>query len=490
VADCDDWTAPEIHDATAIASVADGHVVCVIRKSGQLACREWSPSFAVIAGVDHVRALAIAYQFQAGSPLVCVLAPAARCFHLRDSAASDEDYDVPKIDPAAFAGATQIAVSERDGKFEVDALVGGKVVVADLQGTRTLPLLTDAKQLTAGCVVRATGAIACWGTNAGGVLGQPTTLGRIDVPATPVPGVTNIASVVAGNTETWALTREGHAVHWGVRDDKPELVPAEIHFGDSFDTEPIAQLLIDYGTACARGTLGHVWCELDNYGKRSVAKLPTSGITRMEELLGELRLYHADGTGEYVEYPFGGERDSLEPLRGYDDAIETVQLDSTTCRRFSDGRVTCEHTPMPALTGASVLAGSGHVGCALVAKRVSCWTEGKTNVHAIGTMTEATDLKLGYDFGCAVDGGRVVCWHLDDEKPRVVIESGAESIGLGEGSRARYGEIYTEHIPPMAGNYGCAVMLDHTVQCWGANFFGELLDSSFLSSASPVGIRL
>ena len=487
----------DMHDAIAIAQ--GGRATCVIRKARTLACQFGVGEFMRVKGIEGVRAVALASREIDTQALICVLATTSRCFFL-DMMVADEpviapeasDFNVPKFDPAAIASATQIAVASRGETFELEALVGGQVVIADDQGTRTVPLLSDATHLTAGCAVRKTGAVACWGSNEGGVLARPTTAGRMDVAATPVPGVANVDRVVAGNTETWALTRDGRVLHWGFGHLQRDLTPREIPIGDSFDSEPIADLLVERSALCARGRLGHVWCELDLRLGRSIAKLPTSGVTRMELGWDRLELHHADGSVEFVEDPFGLPPEHLEHFKNPDTAIKTIQLEMSSCRQFADGRVTCEHTPMPQLTGATALAGSGNVGCAIVEKRVMCWTVGKTDVHTLETIRDATDLQLGYDFGCAVDGGSVVCWHLDENRPPVqVIASGAESIGLGEGYRARYAEVTTsDRDPPLSGDYGCAVMLDHTVQCWGANFFGELLDNSLLSSDSPIGIRL
>ena len=57
------------------------------------------------------------------------------------------------------------------------------------------------------CVVRATGAVSCWGANADGQLGN----GTITAALTPVAvtGITTAAQVVGGDSHTCARTRTG-----------------------------------------------------------------------------------------------------------------------------------------------------------------------------------------------------------------------------------------------------------------------------------------
>ncbi|HEX7700922.1 MAG TPA: hypothetical protein VF403_09375, partial [Kofleriaceae bacterium] len=107
----------------------------------------------------------------------------------------------------------------------------------------------------------------------------------------------------------------------------------------------------------------------------------------------------------------------------------------------------------------------------------------------------ATALVMGYDYGCALEHGRVVCWHFTKDsapiQPTQVVASGVVSFGLGGGNRGQWQEAHAvDDGPRPAGEYGCAVMTDHTVQCWGANISGELLDGSFRSTTTPIGVRL
>jgi hypothetical protein len=72
-------------------------------------------------------------------------------------------------------------------------------------------------------------------------------------------------------------------------------------------------------------------------------------------------------------------------------------------------------------------------------------------------------------------------YHDTDES--VPIQVGAIDVELGSESPEGGSS------PVIDGrDYGCAIMIDHTVQCWGSNLFGELGDGSIAESAAPLGV--
>jgi hypothetical protein len=492
----------DVHDAVLIAMA--NRMTCTVRKDGALFCGRRDTAYAKVAGVDHVRALAMAHVVD--DTIICVLANQARCFTVqvyRDSTTVEPVTDrMPVLEPA-FAGATQIAISltgfgePYDLRGEVEALVAGKVVVVDDQQTSTM--IDDAKLLAPGCVVRAKGAVACWGDNRGAVLAQPTTIGRMDVPPTPVPGITNIAAVAAGMTETWALTRDGRALHWGNTGDRVVVrAPSEIKFaGDGFGTEKLVQVVAaPGGIGCARGELGHVWCQFSERRERTIAQLQTTDVTHVAIRSFDVAvLDHADGSQELSQELYGPTIAAVHKITN-DGAVQTVIINDLDleCRRLAGGQVSCGKTAMPQLAGATLLATGMAEACALVEGRVMCWGQ-QLEARAVNGITAATALVMGNDYGCAIENGRVVCWHFTKDnapiQPTQIIASGVLSLSLGGGNRGQWQEAHVvDDGPRPAGEYGCAVMTDHTVQCWGANIAGELLDSSFRSTATPIGIRL
>jgi hypothetical protein len=485
----------DVHDAVLIATAA--RMTCTVRKDGALFCGYPDSAYAKVAGVDHVRALAMARVHD--DTMICVLANHARCFTVQvfsDSTTVEPQTDrMPVLEPA-FAGATQLAIAMTgygepyDLGGEVEGLVAGRVVV--VAGEKTTTMIDDAKLLAPGCVVRAKGAVACWGDNRGGVLAQPTTIGRMDVPPTPVPGITNIAAVAPGMTETWALTRDGRALHWGDTGDHVVVrEPSEIKFG----TEKLVQLVASPGgVGCALGELGHVWCQFSERRERTTAQLETTSVTHVSIRTFDIAvLDHADGSQELSQRLYGEANTAVQPVP-HGGAVQTELINDIECRRFGDGQVSCGKTAMPQLAGATLLATGSGEGCAIVTGRVMCWGR-ELEVRPVDGITAATAVVMGYDYGCALEHGRIVCWHFTKDsaalEPTQIIASGVVSFGLGGGDRGQWREAHSSDDGPRpAGEYGCAVMTDHTVQCWGANIEGELLDSSFRSTTTPIGIRL
>src|SRR5690606_18366594 len=67
------------------------------------------------------------------------------------------------------------------------------------------------------CVLRESGAVACWGKNSDGQLGDG---GRADLPrATPVPGLSTMSEVAAGGNFTCARNNAGQVRCWGNNED-------------------------------------------------------------------------------------------------------------------------------------------------------------------------------------------------------------------------------------------------------------------------------
>ena len=151
-------------------------------------------------------------------------------------------------------------------------------------------------------------------------------------------------------------------------------------------------------------------------------------------------------------------------------------------------------------------SGGGNVGfstCALVSGgSVYCWGSGAVDqlgipslasgqspsVPSQATVTNATSLAVGTGFACAVVAGTVDCWGANGigelgngsqngasaPSPTPVTELGATAIGVAAG-----------------GYFACALLTGNSVRCWGANFAGELGESSLTysyvySPADPV----
>jgi len=88
----------------------------------------------------------------------------------------------------------------------------------------------DARQISAGlhaaCVLRRTGAVACWGWNTDGQVGDGTTTNR-DAPV-PVVDATEETSVFSGYLVTCATRRAAAGRCWGLVDNNSAMTPTGI----------------------------------------------------------------------------------------------------------------------------------------------------------------------------------------------------------------------------------------------------------------------
>ncbi len=161
--------------------------------------------------------------------------------------------------------------------------------------------------------------------------------------------------------------------------------------------------------------------------------------------------------------------------------------DSTTAMQVSN------------VSGAPSMVATGYNACALLGNEtVSCWGDnfggqlGQLSLAnsdvpvAVPDVSNAIQVSLGTDYGCALrNNGTAVCWGSNNtgqlgqgnvggtpyymEPPRPVLNlTGAVAISAG-------------------GQQTCALMKDHTVQCWGDNMFGEL-GTGAMGSPSPVPV--
>jgi alpha-tubulin suppressor-like RCC1 family protein len=150
---------------------------------------------------------------------------------------------------------------------------------------------------------------------------------------------------------------------------------------------------------------------------------------------------------------------------GLNDVVSIAPGDDHTCALTGSGEVWCWGTngygqlgyqgaysnvpiQVPGLSGVTAIATGAHHSCALMSDTtVKCWGQ---NDHG------------------EVGDGTASFWHYTPTD--VVGLTGASQLALGE-------------------RFSCALLLDGTVQCWGANTLGELGNGSFTSSLVPVPVQ-
>ena len=241
---------------------------------------------------------------------------------------------------------------------------------------------------------------------------------------------------------------------------------------------------------------------------------------------GAVRCWGSNGYGELGN---GSIADSLTPvsLSGITTATAITAQAFRTCAlmaagsvecwghndSFVDNRATDTSTPT-AVQGinnaTSIAAGFGHT-CALVAGgHVECWgyngegelgngsTAGpdcggscsETPVTVTG-ITNATAIAAGSDQTCALlAGGGFDCWDYNAfGELGNGSTTGPDSDGICSSTPVAVNGITNATTIAVSIRYGCALLADGTVDCWGEGGTGELGDGSTNSSATPVAVK-
>lgn len=386
-----------------------------------------------------------------------------------------------------------------------DQLGDGTAVGNRLVPSADLPGLSDAVAVAAGdehsCALRASGAIACWGDNWNGQLGDGTTDDR----ATPtaVPGLTDVAALSVGASFTCAVVRGGGSRCWG--SDDSGQIGAEATSATTTTPVPVPGVGGAVGIAsgaehtCAASAAGAVQCwgngaggQLGN-GKTDVSAAPTA--------VGGLQAVRGIGVGAETSCAV--------------EAAGTVRCWGRG--RYGDlGDGTNAPAPRPVpVTGvsdATLLASGGTHHCAVLGsgndlgRMIRCWGSnwagqlgnGGTQAQNVATPVDLTGphaaspggrfaaLTAGNDHTCALsapDGntyGSVWCW------------------GRGGYGQLGNGQIVDASVPQQtdrpaqlmfvasqangptiaAGDqHTCVVSSSQGhVWCWGSNFYGQIGD--------------
>jgi alpha-tubulin suppressor-like RCC1 family protein len=160
--------------------------------------------------------------------------------------------------------------------------------------------------------------------------------------------------------------------------------------------------------------------------------------------------------------------------------------------QVGDGTTNDRSTPVAVLglqTGVKAITAGSYHSCALTAKAgVECWGDdyGLKPVPVSGLPSGVTAIAAGFGHSCALtSAGAVWCWgsngdgQLGDGSPGIRAAP-VSVVGLSSGVTAI----------AAGGEHTCALMASAGVQCWGADFRGELGDgtSTFAARATPVGV--
>ena len=350
--------------------------------------------------------------------------------------------------------------------------------------TSTVPVmaagLAGATAISAGyghtCALVGLAKPKCWGLNDAGQVGDTTGVGRLAPVDVAILG-TGTRAISAGKSHTCAITQSQAVACWGSNGSGESAI--------SFGSLPEPTIAIAAGTqhTCAVGISGAVRCSGSN----------------------------ADG-----QLGVGGSPFRIAPVAvvGLDaSVVQVVAGSSYSCALNAAGGVLCWGgatrvdnsrdplllpAPVPGLSSgvASLAAGSGHACALTIAGGVRCWggngagqlgnglvesTSRAVPVDVIGLGSGVVAITAGGTHTCALTaGGGVKCWG----------SNASGQIGDGTIAPSRTVPVDVVGLPTgvaavsAGGSHTCAITVDGTVRCWGANTWGQLGDGT--TTAKPV----
>lgn len=324
----------------------------------------------------------------------------------------------------ALGDGTTIA---RPAPIDVQGL-GGPVSKIMTSGNHTCALLTS-------------GGVQCWGYNLSGQLGDNTTTNQL-LPVNVVGLASGVVQIALGYSHSCALLNTGGVKCWGAN-----------YYGELGDN-----------TTINRGT------PVDVFGLTAGVQAITAGDLHSCALLsgGGVRCWGYNGYGQLG--------------------------DGSTVNRITPVNVTT------LLSGVSVVTAGGYHTCAVKTNGVvQCWGyngygqlgDGTTTTQVFptnvnGLNSSATNITASYNHTCAIiSTGGVKCWGYNGYGQ---LGNGTETsslvpvdvVGLGalSGAAQTVGVAETASALKLGEYHSCIRTNSSGVKCWGANFSGQLGDSS------------
>jgi alpha-tubulin suppressor-like RCC1 family protein len=342
---------------------------------------------------------------------------------------------------------------------------------------------TDWIQVAAGtthtCGIRAPGRAYCWGSDAGGRLGNSGSNVDSPIPVEVAGGTTNWVRLSAGGTHTCGLRATGRVYCWG--DDSYGQLGNGVG-GDSTTPALVNTTITDFtsvaagdGTTCGRRANGRLYC----WGRDDAGQLgdnPTPLDAQTPKLVGG---GFTDWTGVDVgiTHACGVRANGRLYCWGADTEGELGNGPGSTSNRFTPSLVRGASTDWR-----SVAVGGTHTCARRATGRLYCWGRDdngqlgdgpvlgdRTAPVAVGTATDWTMVDLGRFHTCARKRtGRLWCW-------------GADSNGqLGNGLPLEASAVPAPVVGgdwltvSLGGGHTCARTTTKRLFCWGTDGDGRL----------------
>ena len=397
------------------------------------------------------------------------------------------------------------------GNGVVPPATPGFVVVNPVNAATPQPVtgLTGATALASGryhnCAVKSDGSAVCCGANWSTQMGNDT---YIDA-STPVAiaGLTGVKALSAGEEHSCALKTDGTVACWGLNSNS--------QLGDTTQTDSLAPVAVTGLTSvaaltsggysnCATKTDGKVACWGDGWAGqlgngalyRSAKPVATAGLSGVSKL--DAGGYHACAIKADSSVVCWGDNGNGQLGNGsYEQAA--------TPKPVFAAMVNGVGTPF---TGAvSVSAGDNH-SCA-VKSDGSAWCWGYNDNGQLGNNTGfyqdfTTPVQVaGFD-GLSEAGKAVSITAFNRRTCAIKADTTVACWGYGGYGQLGNNSYSSSNVPVAVRNltndgvltgvtalsvgyyHGCALKADGTVNCWGANYWGNLGNGSYANSNIPV----
>jgi alpha-tubulin suppressor-like RCC1 family protein len=291
------------------------------------------------------------------------------------------------------------------------------------------------------CALLTSGGVECWGFNEEGELGDGNTTNSLS--PRPVKGISTATVVAFGESSGCALLASRAVQCWGANYSGQLGGGATVGF---FSTTPVTVIGISTATAVAVGT------------QDGCAVLASGAV-------------QCWGYNYFGQLGNGSNTDSSIPVN------------------------------VIGISTATAVAVGGHHTCALlVSGAVKCWGDNNygelgngSSAHFSNTpvtvsgISNATAVAAGDYYSCALlASGAVKCWGYNSNGQ---LGDGTGGLDVVSTTPVSVAGISTAVAITVGEIHACAVLQSSSVQCWGANYFGELGDGTTTSSNTPVTVH-
>jgi alpha-tubulin suppressor-like RCC1 family protein len=488
----------------------NGRVICWGKnEEGQLGSRAGQEVVGAIEvpGVEHARAVAVSHTEScarlAGGSVMCW---GGRSYGMAGHQQA----------PHLVAGVDDAVDVTMDAQVCITRAAGNLVCTSGAAETTEMRLPDPADRAinaalggSFGCAVKASGKVACWGSNTSGELGDGTRNEHAD--ARSVLGLDDATQVVASWNHLCARRRNGGVACWGANNE------AQLGLG-SDDIEPpfavpnvsASKIAVGPESSCALVNENVVCWGHDFTQQQYSARSETWTMTGLEGIVDvALGRWHGCAVRKNgLAYCWGNPSNlgaqlpykndpSVRVIANVSDAVAITTGEQHTCVRRRSGRVSCfgqnEHGQLgdgsnrPSIAAievkgitdaAEVSAGERHTCVRRTNGAVVCWganDSGQLGVFdpsgepapsssiplAVASLTTPVKaIAAGWNHTCALSGnGKVTCWG-HQHHGRIVCSHGCQG--------QRFADVpdVTAKTLAVGGGRSCAITTDDTVKCW------------------------